>query len=610
MTPEIWEVVLVLTGAIILFVSDRVRMDLVALLALMALALLGLLEPSQVFVGFAEPIVLVIASLFILGEAIQQTGLAQRLGRLPLRFAGTSPTRLLVALMTLTAVLSSFMSSTGAVAIMIPVAIAAGRTNGMHPAHVLMPVAFASQLGGMLTLIGTPPNIIVSQTIAAATRPFGFLSFTPVGAVVLFVGIAFFATLGRRLLPRHVDVEGNATPITRLDLLQAYGLHDRLFRVRVKPRGGADGARLAELALPRTWNLAVVEILRQRTSAAGRTRMSNVTVDADTALEHDDLLCISGAHDDVSRACGVLGLVPLDDDGPDATNLSERAGIVEVVLPPRSRLIGQTIVAAHIRERFDLSVLGIRRMGKPITEALGSVTLRFGDTLLVSGGWDRIELLRREPRDFLVADDTSDLGRPTRAHLAPLVILALIAMIVLSTLQWVPLAVAAVCTALFLVLVGAVPVAEVYRTINWPSVVLIAALMPMGQALENTGALALAVQQLVHTLGGASPYLVLATLMLLTSGFSQMISNTATTVLLAPVALQLALQLDISPYPLLMGVAIAASTAFLTPMASPGNTMVAGPAGYRFLDFVRVGGPLAALVLLIALLWIPVVFPF
>ncbi|MEX2531931.1 MAG: SLC13 family permease [Gemmatimonadota bacterium] len=605
MTPSILLVYGILLVTIALFVSEKLRLDVVALLALLALTLTGILAPDEALAGFADPIVLMIAGLFVVGDGLFQTGVAQAMGRLPGKLAGDSEMRLIVIIMVLVALLSGFMSSTGTVAVMLPVVMGLAWARDISPSKLLIPLSVASLLGGMLTLIGTAPNIVVSNHLRAMGREgFGFFTFTPIGAAVVVVGIAFMALVGRRFLPDRpspmVAPRPGDSP-TVAELAGSWKLSPDLFRLRITPEAPFAGRSLAEADLPGSLGLTVLEVSGKERRQAGHP---------ETVLRAGQTLLVKGSAGGVARLVG-RGHAVLLEEGVDGDPTSAETGIAEVLLTPRSRLLGKNLKEVGFRDRYGLSVVGIKRLGSAVEGDIREIALRFGDTLLVQGPWERIRVLERERRDFVVAMTPREM-EPALQPLdrAPLAIGVMVGMMLLLTFNVVPAVTAVLLAAVAMVLSGCVTVEDAYRSVNWESVVLIAGILPMATALEKTGGMQLIVDNLATTLAGAGPLLLLVVLFVLTSALSQVISNTATAVLLAPIAYQLAVGIEAAPEPFLMTIAVAASTAFATPVASPVNTLVLGPGGYRFGDFFKVGVALQFLVLIVTVLVVPLLLPF
>ncbi len=609
MTPDILLVFTLLFATIALFISDRLRMDVVAILLILALILTGLLTPAEALAGFGDPLVILIAALFVVGEGLFRTGIAFSVGNWLVNVAGTSETRLLVMLMLVIAVLSAFMSNTGAVAIFIPVALNLATRAGVRPQQLLLPMAYAGSIGGMLTLIGTPPNLVVSTELTrAGLEPFNFFSFLPIGLLVLAAAIVFILLVGRALLPGGDDETGDAggNRLSMRDLVTAYGVDDSFHMVRIGADSPLAGQTVGQALLRSRFGITVIAVERQ-----GGGKPSVIPVVIGTEYRAGDVLFLNGSEAEARElTASVSGLEALPLDYGRREDLTGEVGVAEVLVAPRSQIVGHTIREARFREDQGLSVLGILRKGEPVTEDLLGTRLEFGDSLLVAGGWRQIELLQRNATDFMVLTLPREMDEvaPNRAH-APRALAIVAVMLVLMTLGVVPAVTAVLMAGLAMVLARCVSMEEAYQAINWQSVVLIAGMLPMATALDKTGALELIVSGLVDSLGDYGPIALMAGLFLLTTVFSQFISNTATAVLVAPIALGAAAGLGVSPYPFLMTVALGASTAFSTPMASPVNTLVIGPGGYRFGDFLRLGIPLQLLALVITLVCVPILFP-
>lgn len=631
MNPQIALVLAILAGTVLLFVSDRIRLDIAALLSLLALGLTGILTPAEALAGFADPVVVMIAALFVVGDGLLQTGVAARLGRFPAKIAGESEVGLLVVVMLMVALLSSVLSSTGTVAVMLPVVAGLARARDIPPSRLLIPMAVASLLGGMLTLVGTPPNLVVSNLLAERGRePFGFFDFTPVGLVMVALGVLFMALVGRRLLPDRTPPGGKegGGGLSGSELARRYQLASLL--VRVPPGSPLAGRSPRELALPERFGAMITATggggggegdgrgegrgRRPRISPlralGSRSRDAGLrTVDPDRPLGVGEQFHVQLPPEATQGFLRNTGLEPLPDEEGAVT--SGEVGLAEVLLTPRSRLLGRTLREVDFRDRYRVTVLAVRRLDTLLEGELRSTPIRFGDTLLVRGSWEALRLLKREHRDFVVLGESTEMEEALSPRDRAPISLAIVAgMMVLLTWNPVPAALTVLSAAVLMVLTRCVTVEDAYRSINWESVILIAGVLPMATALEKTGALAAGVGILSGALMGASPLLLMTTLFLLTSTLSQAISNTATTVLVAPLAWGLAAAGGVAPEPILMTVAVAASTAFATPMASPVNTLVLGPGGYRFGDFFRIGALLQLVILGATLLVVPLIFPF
>jgi di/tricarboxylate transporter len=610
-------VFLILAVTIALFVSDRIRLDLVALMSAAALVLTGVLTPSQALAGFGDPLVVMIASLFVVSGGMFRTGVAQRLGLWLGRVAGDGEARLILLIMLLTAMLSAIMSSTGTVAVMLPVVVTLAWRARISPSKLLIPLAFASLLGGMLTLIGTAPNVVVAELLTAQGRePFGFFSFTPVGMAVLVVGVAFMVLVGRRWLPSRAptDPGDRREHVSLSELVDRYGLPARLFRLHLPPGHDLVGAKLGELHWSDRHQIQVLAVDAEPDAPRGRLRgrpAASKAVDADTVIEQGDRILVQGHPDHVHELERELGLQVEVLDRFDDDVMPHDLGVIEVLPTPRSRWLDHTLAELHFRERFRVQVVAVQRGGATVTEGLAQLRLRFGDTLLVQGPRSAIDTLRRETGDAVVLAEPEDVAVSREAaRRAPIAIGIMLAMLLAMTFGWTSTVMAAGLAAIAMIITGCLSMEEAYRSMSWQSVVLIAGILPMATALQVTGGMQLVVDGVVAVVGPYGPLALLVGVFVLTSLASQVISNTATAVLVAPIAYQAAITLEVSPYPLLMTVALAASTAFATPVASPVNTLVLGVGQYRFGDFLRVGVIMQLLALAVLMIVVPLLFPF
>ena len=607
MTAEILFVFGLLLVTIILFVSGLSRLDVVAIMVILALILSGLLSPTAALAGFGDPVVLLIAGLFVVGEGLFRTGVAYAIGDWLMRVAGTNESRLLVLLMLVVAGLSAFMSSTGAVAIFIPVALNLAAKAGTSPSRLMMPLAVASLIGGMLTLIGTPPNLVVStQLTREGLDSFGFFDFTPIGLLVLLVGVAYIMLVGRRLLPPGEGVEGAARDRLSLrDLAEIYNITNQLHRLSIWAGSPLEGKTVGQALLRTRYGVTVLGVERQQR----RTRAVKPAL-IGTEFRAGDIIYAVGTDEEVDRLVEAEELERLEVGEGQGKVAAQELGLVEVLLAPRSELIGKTISEARFRQRYGLSVLGLLRQGEPLKKELIETPFAFGDSLLMGGGWTQIDFLQGKQKDFLVLNLPREMSEvaPNR-NKAPWALAVTLGMMLLMTLKLVDAVTAVLLAALAMVLAGCVSTKDVYRSVNWESLVLIAGMLPMATVLEKTGGVELIVNGLTEGLGEFGPIALMAGLFVITSLFSQFISNTATTVLVAPIAVGAAMEAGVSVYPFLMTVALAASTAFSTPVASPVNTLVLGPGGYRFNDFIRLGVPLQILAMGVTLVVVPLLFP-
>ncbi len=607
MTPDAQFVFGLLAVTVVLFASDRLRPDVVATLVILALILSGSLTVSEAVAGFGDPLVLLIAGLFVVGEGLVRTGVAYQVGVWLTRLAGASETRLLVLLMLAVAGLGAFMSSTGVVAIFIPVVLGITARLGIGPGRLMMPLAFAALLSGLLTLIATPPNLVINDALrGAGLQPFGFFGITPIGLLALVLGIVYMMTLGRRLLPATPPQTGTAgRRQTLLELAESYNLTQQLHRLRLDSDSSLIGETVASAQLRTRYGITIVGV--------GRQERFTETVSpalANTEFHPADALYVVGPDEAATALCSAERLSRLLIAESQQRSLVNELGMVEVMLPPDSELIGQTLRQAAFRSHHGLSVLGIRRNRQPLPGNLIEEKLAFGDILLVAGAWKQIALLQGEQKHFLVLGLPAELSDVAPAYRqAPFALAILLAMVLAMTFGLVPNVAAVLLAALAMGLFRCLRMEDAYRSINWPSLVVIAGMLPLAKALQQAGGVTLIADGLVAGLGGFGPLALLAGIFVLAALIGMFISNTATAVLIAPVAIAAAQKLGVSPYPFAMTVAVAASAAFVTPVSSPVNTLVLAPGGYRFNDFVRVGLPLLLLTMVLTLLVTPLLLP-
>lgn len=592
MTFEIVLVLAILAGAVACFATERLPVDLVALLVLSALLGSGVLTPEQAVSGFSNTATVTVAAMFVLSAGLARTGvmdlLGQRLtavGRLGLRPA-------LLALMILIGAVSAFINNTAAVAIFLPIVLGLARDMGTSPSKLLIPLSFASMFGGVCTLIGSSTNILVSSIAAQhGQAPFGMFELSPLGLVLFAVGALYMLTLGVRIIP---DRRAGT------DLTQSFDMGDYLTEVLVLPDSPAAGRPLRESPLVRDLDLDVLEIFRgdRRLGAPG----------AATVLETGDLLRVRGDVEKIRRAEAQEGIVLKSGLKWRAEDLqSSEAALLEVVIAPGSDLEGKTLKEAGFRQVYGGTALAIRHRGEVMRERLGATPLRSGDVLLVEVRRDRIEALKRNP-DFVIVSETG-LAAPRRDKL--LIATAIVAGVVASAaLGLLPVMGSAIFGSVLLVLTRCLTLAEAYEAIEWRIIFLLGGILPLGIALETTGAARLLSSLLVDTAGVWGPVALVSALYLLTSLLTEAISNNATAALLAPIAISAAASLGVDPRPFLMAVTFAASASFMTPVGYQTNTLIYGPGHYRFTDFLRVGTALNLVFWLAATLLIPVFWSF
>ena len=600
MSGELIFVLVVLAVMLVLFVSNRIRLDLVALMGLLALTLGGVISTGEALAGFAEPVVLMIAALFVVGAGLFQTGVADALGRQVERLAGFGVTTLTAVIMLVTAILSAFLSSTGTVAVMLPVVLAIARRQRIPASRLLMPVAFAALLGGMLTLIGTPPNLIVSDQLAqAGLDAFGFFDFTAPGLVMLLIGMVCMLVLAPHLLPDRSAGERVPARAGWGELFENYGLRERLVRLKVPAGSQLAASDINSSELRSRFGVTVVAIVSQ----TRRGRFSR-KAEPGSIIRDDDLLHVVGRSEQIDQIIDLFGLKRVS----GRSDLPQPVELIDALVPPRSNFIGRTLRDLRLHSGAGVTVLAQRVPGSDGEPADLDRPLAVGDALLMTGNAKSMRRVARGQRDLVLL---GELGGEHELDLrkAPLAIAVLLLMMLAMTFGWMANVTAVLLAAVVLVLTRCVSMDEAYRSINFEAVVLIAAILPMATALDSTGGLELATGHLLELTGDHGPLVLMAALFVFTAALSQIVSNTATTVLVAPIAIQAALSMDVNPHAVVMTVAIAASAAFATPVASPVNTLVYSAGNFRFTDFARIGIPLQSLLLIGTLLVVPVVFP-
>ena len=606
MSGDLIIVLLCLAAAIAMFAANRPRMDAVALLVITLLPFTGVLTAAEALAGFSDPNVVLIAALFVIGAGLVRTGVARALGDWLLRRAGRSEARLVVLLMLVVALLGSVMSSTAVVAIFIPVVLRITQSTGMAAGHLMMPLSAAALISGMLTLVATTPNLVINSALVQhGSEGFGFFAFTPFGAPILVLGIAYMIVARHWLPTASPAALGGAAP--RLaDWIVRYRLEGREHRVRIRAGSGLIGRRLAELDLrSRGMNLVSLERVDGRA-------LRLVRPVASTALEAGDVLLLDlfTPTVDIAALCQRHGLDALPLAGAFFGDRTQELGLAEVMVTADSSLVGRSVVASELRTRTGLTVLGLRRGREPYEGAILERPLRIGDTLLVIGRWSDIDRLRADGGDLIILNLPAERADvlPVAGRMAPaLACLALV--VVLMATGVIPNVQAALLGCLAMGALRCIDLDTAYDAIHWKSLILIVGMMPFSLALQRTGGVDLAAGALAYVVSEAGTAGVLACLFLITAVLGLFLSNTATAVLMAPVALALADQLGASPYPFAMIVALAASAAFMTPISSPVNTLVVDPGNYSFGDFVRVGVPFTLVAMGVSVLlvswWLP-----
>ena len=608
MNLQLGWVLLLLLLAVVLFVRNKPRMDVVALLMIVALPLTGVLTVQETLAGFSDPSVVVIAALFVIGEGLVRTGIAYQLGERLMHRAGSSETRLIVLLMLTVAGLGSVMSSTGVVAIFIPVVLSIAARLKIPPSRLMMPLSFAGLISGMLTLVATPPNMVVhSELVRAGYAGFGFFAFAPIGLTILVLGIAYMLLTRHWLARADSDNSTSEARHSIADLVREYRLAGRERRLRVRANSVLTGQTLDELQLRKQYGINVIAVERQR-----RFRRTLLGATGSTELRAGDILLVDLVSPtiDLLNSYYELGVEPVAMQSSYFSDHHRSLGVAEVMLPPDSRLAGKTIQELGFRTHRKLNVIGLRRNQQALDGLLVDEKLKAGDTLLVAGNWQHIRKLQGHSRDFLVLSLPAEVDDVAPAlSQAPHALFSLAVMIILMVTGLVPNVLAVLIGCLLMGAFRCIDMDSAYRSIHWQSILLIVGMLPFALALQKTGGIDLAVEGLLNLFGNAGPRMILAILFVATAVIGLFISNTATAVLMAPVAIASAQAMQASPAPFAMIVALAASAAFMTPISSPVNTLVLGPGQYRFGDFVRIGVPFTVLVMLTSVILVPVLFP-
>ena len=603
----------ILAISVTMFIIGRVRSDVVAVCAMAALLIFGILTPAEALAGFSSTVVIMMVGLFVVGGAIFQTGLAKAASHRIMALAGGNDTFMFLLVMFATAIIGAFVSNTGTIALMMPVVVSVATQKGMHPGRMLMPLAFASSMGGMLTLIGTPPNLVIQEALTqAGETPLTFFSFTPVGLIIVVIGVLLMLPLSRMFLGKRKQKDGDAANKGKtLDqLVEEYNLQHQLRRYHITPQSPITGQTLAELDLRNRFGVSVMEI-RRKAARSGRF-IRNVKQSMpmpDSMMQAEDIIYISGDNEQMDRFAKDMKLEQLDDTGIDFYDL----GIAELVLMPTSQLNGARLKTSGLREHYNVNVLGIRRSHNYILNDLSEEKLHAGDVLLVQGSWTNIGQLAGENEDWVVLGQPKEQAQKViLTNKAPIAGAIMVLMVAMMMFDFIPIApvTAVIIAGLLMVLTGCFRNVEAaYKTINWESIVLIAAMMPMSTALEKTGVSAQISHTLVDSLGSMSPLVLLAGIYLTTSVMTMFISNTATAVLMAPIALSAAKEIHASPYAFLFAVTIAASMCFMSPFSTPPNALVMRAGQYTFMDYVKVGFPLQLVIGVVMVFLLPIIFP-
>ena len=612
------ETLVILLLTMVFFITGKIRSDIVALCALAALIVLGILTPEEALSGFSNTVVIMMVGLFVVGGAIFQTGLAKMISSKLMRLAGNNETRLFVLVMIVTSLMGAFVSNTGTVAIMIPIVVSMAMSVKMNPSRLLMPLAFASSMSGMMTLIGTPPNLVINEElISKGYEGLGFFTFLPVGLICATVGTLILLPLSKRYLskPGSLSSKSASSAKSLKTLVKEYGISNNLHKVQINQDSLAVGKMIGELNIRKEYSLNIIEV---RHIERGQRKLLTKAIvqqaaDSDTMLRADDILYISGAEELVKKFVKDYNLELIVEN--DANNLDfYDIGVAEIVLMPSSSVLNKTIKEVEFRTKYNVSVLGICRKNNYILQGLADETIHPGDVLLVQGTWSNIANLEKEPNEWIVVGrPLEEAAKVTLDYKAPIAAAIMLAMIAVMVFDFIPIApvTAVILAGLLMVLTGCFRNVEAaYKTINWESIVLIAAMMPMSTALQKTGVSQWISQSLVTTLGDFNPIVLLAAIYFTTSFLTMFISNTATAVLMAPMAMSCAQSLGVSPVPMLFAVTLGASLCFASPFSTPPNALVKPAGQYTFADYIKVGLPLQIILGIVMIFVLPLLFPF
>lgn len=606
----------ILIGTIIAFVTNRLRADLVALIALLAFVVVDILTPQEALAGFSNSVVIMIAALFVIGAGILRTGLAGMAGNLLLKWSGDNELRLFVLLLIIVAVVGAFMSNTGTVALMMPIVVSIAMSIQVSPSKFLLPLSYIASMSGLMTLIASPPNLIVSQTLVDyGFEKFDFFTITPIGIIATITAVVYLTIVRNKLLQteKKRGNEQQSEQLSALDMATQYEIHDQLFRVTIPKESPIVDQSLAHLKLPSKYYITIMKIERKVFEGLNPIPTIQQELAGPQSILHaGDTLYVQGQTPYVENFALDYALqVEILTDGNVEDLISKQIGVAEVLLTPSSRLINSTIGKIKFREKYNVNILGINRKGHYITNNMADQRLRFGDSILVQGTWDEIELLSNDTQDVVV------LGKPKeqaglaaasgKAWIAGLIMLLTVGLMVFDVFDAV---VAVLIGAVLMIVTGCLRnMDDAYGKMNFESIVLVAAMLPMATALEKTGGMELISNAIIDTLGSFGPYGVLIGIYILTVVFGQFVSNTATAVLFAPIAMNAALLMDANALTFMVAVCAAAGMAFATPIASPTNSLVLTAGGYKFMDFVRVGVPLQIIMLIVMMIVIPLIYP-
>jgi di/tricarboxylate transporter len=588
LTFEIGLTLTIIAAAVILFATERLRVDVIAMLVLITLALVGLVSAQNIFDGFSNPAVITVWAVYIVSGGLYRTGVADYLGEQIIRWAGEDEPRLIAIIMLTCGTMSAFMNNIGAVAMLLPAVAGIGRKARIPLSRLLIPLSFSSLMGGNMTLIGTPPNVLAASILSErGLDSFSFFDFTPMGVIIFLTGVAYMVFVGRHLIPVR------ESPREQQGQLREY-----VSEALVLPDSPLAGVSLEASRLGAEYDLNVMALVRDNVMIRNVSR--------DTIIQPGDCLLLRGVLEQLVQIRERLGLAIAPEHESEFVPEDGEMTIIEAVLAPRASILGRSLYDIQFRDRYGFSALAVWRQGEVIRQRLRDVRLRFGDTLLLQGPRQRVDALH-EGVDFLVLEPVDLELR--RTHLAWLSVAIMGLVLFLTSIVGFHISLAMVIGAVLMVLSGCLTMDEAYQSIEWRSVFLIAGMLPLGMAMDTTGTARYLADGIVTIMGPLGPIGILGGIYILASLITEPMSNAAATVLIVPIAIDVALGLGLSPQAFVLATVIGASTSFLTPVGHQANVLVLGPGGYRFFDYARVGLPLNILLFVVTLLALPLLWP-
>lgn len=584
--------------AAVLLLRNILRADIVALMLMLALGLSGILTPQEAFSGFSRQAVIIMLSAFILAEGLRRSGMTERMGLFIIKLFGAGERRLIFGVMAASAFLSLFMNNIAAASLLFPSLSGVARRMKISPSKLLMPLAFGTILGGMATLL-TTTNIIVSGLLRDAKLPgFSLTDFAPIGLPLTFAGILYMVLWGRKLLPAQSPAQRHENDAETDDLLDTYQLSERLVRAEVCKGGNLDGMTLENSGLRKKHNLNVIAVQRGR---------STLPIEAKTVLKGKDILLIMARAEDTMPESlkNMLNVLPSGEWQQDYLSTPDMK-LIEAAIAPRSHLASQTLSEIGFEQKFNAKVLAVWRRGRSIRTRLADLPLEFGDGLLLQGSEKSLALLRTEPGLILLAESASSTRITLRGWLTVLIMFATLALAVVFSNN---IAEIMLTGAVTMVLIGTMSMDQAYRAVDWRSLFLVAGMLPLGVALNKTGASSMFADVILSNLGGAGHLVLLTGFVLLTVALTQIINGAAAVTVVAPIAIATSQQVGMEPRSVAMAVALASSMAFMSPLGHAVNVMVMGAGGYTFKDYARVGIPLTILLVIILMIALPLIMP-